>query len=96
MKLQEIVENTFKNKNTVESAQELRKAFFDSGAYSVTWRHIRRGADYMVASTAVRESDLEVLVLYFPASQNAIMGPERLMWSRPLKEFLDGRFQPKE
>jgi hypothetical protein len=48
------------------------------------WRHIKSGADYTIEGLVLRESDLELLVIY--RKNNLIK------FARPLQEFLE-RFE---
>lgn len=51
------------------------------------WRHVRSGRTYRVTTLALREADLAPCVVY------AQLGDAlRINWTRPAKEFLDGRF----
>lgn len=45
-----------------------------------------KGGVYAVVGTAIRESDLTVIVTY--------RGADGIVWARTLSEFRDGRFQP--
>jgi hypothetical protein len=62
---------------------------------SSLWRH-RDGGVYEVVCNAIRESDLVPVVVYRASGpQPVVSGRKRylgLAWTRPLAEFLDGRF----
>lgn len=49
------------------------------------WVH-RKGGEYTVVCTAVREDDLSDVVVYKGGN---------ITWVRLMSQFLDGRFQPK-
>ena len=49
------------------------------------WRH-RKGGTYFVVGVARVEATLEHVVVYHKAGQPADM------WTRPVAEFMDGRF----
>jgi hypothetical protein len=46
------------------------------------WRHIKSGADYIIEGLVLRESDLELLVIYRKVSN-------LIKFARPLQEFLE-------
>lgn len=52
-----------------------------------TWRRVGARTAYVVAGVALRETDLEPLVLYVELGD-----PDAQVWCRPLASFLDGRF----
>lgn len=49
------------------------------------FKHKKTGKKVFVSSLAICESDLSVMVLYIEKSG--------VIWVRPLKEFIDGRFE---
>lgn len=51
------------------------------------WHHGKTGGEYRVCGHSLRETDLEPLVHYHPAFHYDVV------FSRPLTEFLDGRFE---
>lgn len=57
------------------------------------WHHKKSGHDYIVQGFVIRESDLEVMVVYRAPDQ---WGDSMVQWSRPYKEFIDGRFVKKD
>lgn len=59
------------------------------------WTHVKTGHDYMVLTLAWREEDRTPVVVYQRYElKKGFLDAE--VWVRPLPEFLDGRFQPRE
>lgn len=54
------------------------------------WRH-KNGNHYRMLGIAIRESDLEPLVMYREIDHFSEVGP---VWVRIATEFFDGRFEP--
>lgn len=50
------------------------------------WVHGKTDKLYVVSSHSIRESDTEMLVIYISMGTG-------MPWSRPVTEFLDGRFK---
>lgn len=61
---------------------------FDPDFRDVRWRHVKSGGIYNIIHFALREKDLEPLVVY----REHKPGEATPTWTRPLSEFLDGRF----
>jgi len=51
------------------------------------WRHEKTGGLYMIASVALVEATLEIVVVYRSLNEEHV-----LTFTRPIREFLDGRF----
>jgi hypothetical protein len=65
---------------------KLELSAIQHGIYSgAAFKHKRTGKKVFVSSLAICESDLSVMVLYIEKSG--------VIWVRPLKEFIDGRFE---
>lgn len=55
------------------------------------WVHVKTQNSYVVTGLAIRESDLSMDVNY-----RSVKGDhDTIPWSRPVAEFLDGRFKRK-
>lgn len=52
------------------------------------WQHKKTENLYLVKDLVVLESDLQIAVAYSGVTENT-----RLIWVRPLAEFMDGRFE---
>jgi len=50
------------------------------------WRHLKRGATYIVEGSCVIEALLVTGVIYKSEADGTV-------WVRPLSEFVDGRFE---
>jgi hypothetical protein len=51
------------------------------------WRHIKSGNDYTIEELVLRESDLELLVIY--RKPHRLGGTPIIKFARPLQEFLE-------
>lgn len=69
-------------RGTVGLAAEPELPFPVRGSW---WRHKKSEANYHVVCCARVEATLEWVVVYADAS--------RVTWTRPLEEFMDGRFE---
>lgn len=52
------------------------------------WKHVKTGGIYRILGAALIEADMKVHILYSPHDS------EWPVWSRPITEFMDGRFIP--
>jgi hypothetical protein len=57
------------------------------------WKH-SKGGQYIVLTCALVESDLSPVVVYrkYPLADESFSHHYPIAWTRPLTEFLDGRF----
>lgn len=58
----------------------------DVGISGLDWLHTKSGGIYRAETVALCEADLTPVVVY--------RGADGIAWTRPLAEFLDGRFKP--
>lgn len=62
--------------------------FPDTGSL---WTHMKSRKEYRVVGRAIIERDLTPAVLYRACGYGEADSP---IWVRPVREFMDGRFQP--
>lgn len=75
----------------------------DAPARGSWWIHVKSGRTYQIELLSYRESDLSPLVTYRLVESVTHSGrgggvwlSETEVWTRPLSEFMDGRFGLKE
>lgn len=51
---------------------------------ATVWQHVKSGNVYKIQSIAFEEATLKMVIIY--------QGDDGISWSRPAREFMDGRF----
>jgi hypothetical protein len=51
------------------------------------WMHLKTGNEYCAHNIIILETDLSLYVTY------SRWGPNHVVWTRPVVEFLDGRYR---
>lgn len=72
-----------------ETSKKILSENWEKAPSMTEWRHAKTGHIYMVRSHAIREHDLEPLVIYARRDGDPVE-----IWARPAAEFFDGRFIP--
>lgn len=71
----------------MKNEAELKELLFKCPVAGSVWRH-RKGGLYVVATAVIIEATLEPAVIYVRRGSDGAV-----KWSRPLSEFMDGRFK---
>lgn len=67
-------------------SEDLMDDYLEKVPVGSMWTHVKSGGLYKVMTVALNEQDLYPLVIYR-------MVGSKIVWSRPMDNFLDGRFK---